>query len=96
MGSAKQLIQRSGAEDFSDRFLRHTLTYVMNIWMDQIEQRVIVKDSFLKGHGSKLIQKELVSPFQYNAISLSTIKIVSRDSNPVIFPAATKNGLEDL
>jgi transposase len=46
----------------------------MNIWMDRIEQRVIVKYFFLKGHGSKLIHKELVSTLQDNAISLSTVK----------------------
>jgi hypothetical protein len=42
--------------------------------MDQIEQRVMVKYFFLKGHGSKLIHKELVSTFHDNAISLSTFK----------------------
>jgi transposase len=46
----------------------------MNILMDQIEQRVMAKCFFLKGHGSKLIQKELLSILQGNAISLSTIK----------------------
>jgi hypothetical protein len=48
--------------------------YVMNIWMDRIEQRMMVKYFFLKEHGSKLIYKELVSTLQDNAISLSTIK----------------------
>jgi hypothetical protein len=43
----------------------------MNIWMDRIKERVIVKDFFLKGHGSKLIHKELASALQDNAISLS-------------------------
>jgi transposase len=46
----------------------------MNIWMDRIEQRAMVKYFFLKGHGRKLICKEFVSPFQDNAISLSAIK----------------------
>jgi hypothetical protein len=46
----------------------------MNIWMDQIEQRVMVQNFFLKGHGSKLIHKELVPAFQDNAISLATLK----------------------
>jgi transposase len=46
----------------------------LNIWMDRIEQRVMAKYFFLKGHGSKLIHKELVSTFQDNAISLSTAK----------------------
>jgi transposase len=46
----------------------------MNIWMDRIEQRVMVKYFFLKGHGNKLIHKELVSTLQDNAISLSTVK----------------------
>jgi hypothetical protein len=50
------------------------LTEVMNIWMDRIEQRVIVKYFFLKGHGSKLIHKEFVSTVQENAISLFTIQ----------------------
>jgi transposase len=45
----------------------------MNIWMDQIEQRVVVKYFFLKGYGSKLIHKELVSTLQDKAISLSTV-----------------------
>jgi hypothetical protein len=43
----------------------------MNIWMDRIEQRVMVKDFFLKGHGSKLIHKEFVITLQDKAISLS-------------------------
>jgi hypothetical protein len=34
----------------------------------------MVKDFFLKGHGSKLIHKELVSTLHDNAISLSTVK----------------------
>jgi transposase len=46
----------------------------MNIWMDRIEQRVMVKYFFLKGHRSKLIQKQLVNTLQDNAISLSMIK----------------------
>jgi hypothetical protein len=46
----------------------------MNIWMDRIEQRVMVKYCFLKGRESKLIHKELVSTPQDNAISLSTVK----------------------
>jgi hypothetical protein len=46
----------------------------MNIWMDRIEQRVMMKYFFLKGHGSKIIHKELVSILQDNVISLSTIK----------------------
>jgi transposase len=46
----------------------------MNIWMDRIEQRVMVEYFFLKGDGSKLIHKELVSILQDNVISLSTIK----------------------
>jgi hypothetical protein len=62
--------------------------------MDRIEQRVMVKYFFLKGHGSKLIPKELVSTLQDNAISLSSVKIISEDSNPAIFPAATKNDLQ--
>jgi transposase len=46
----------------------------MNIRMDRIEQRVMVKHFFLKGHGSKFVHKELVGPLQDNAISLSTVK----------------------
>jgi hypothetical protein len=46
----------------------------MNASMDRIEQRVMVKYFFLKEQGSKLIHKELVSPIQDNAISLSTVK----------------------
>jgi hypothetical protein len=46
----------------------------MNIWMDQIEQRVMVKYLFFKEHGSKLIHKELMSTLQDNAISLSAVK----------------------
>jgi hypothetical protein len=46
----------------------------MNIWMDRIEQRVMVQYFFFKGHDSKLIHKELVSTLQDNAISLSTVK----------------------
>jgi hypothetical protein len=46
----------------------------MNIWMDRIEQRVMVEYFFLKGHGSKLIHKELVSALQDNAISLLPVK----------------------
>jgi transposase len=42
--------------------------------MDRIEQRVMVKYFFLKGDGSKLIHKELMSTLQDNAISLSTVK----------------------
>jgi hypothetical protein len=42
----------------------------MNIWMDRIRQKMMVKYFFLKGHGSKLIHKELVSTLQNNAISL--------------------------
>jgi hypothetical protein len=34
----------------------------------------MVKYFFLKGHGSKLIHKELVSTFQDNVISLFTVK----------------------
>jgi hypothetical protein len=64
--------------------------------MDRIEQRVMMKYFFLKGHGSKLIHKKLVITLQDNAIWLSTIKNCSEDSNLAIFPAATKNGLEDL
>jgi hypothetical protein len=47
---------------------------VMNIWIDRIEERVMVKHFSLKGHRSRLIHKELVSTLQDNAISLSTIK----------------------
>jgi hypothetical protein len=46
----------------------------MNIWMDRIEQRIMMKYFILKGHGSKLIHKKLVNTFQDNAISLSTVK----------------------
>jgi hypothetical protein len=46
----------------------------MNIWIDRIEERMMVKQISLKGHRSKLIHKELVSTLQDNAISLSTIK----------------------
>jgi transposase len=42
--------------------------------MDRIEQKVMMKYFFLKGHGSKLIHKEFVSTLQNNAISLSTVK----------------------
>jgi hypothetical protein len=42
--------------------------------MDRIEQKMMVKYFFLKGHGSKLIHKELVSTLQNNAISLSILK----------------------
>jgi hypothetical protein len=42
--------------------------------MDHIEQRMMVTSFFLKGHGSKLIHKQLVSIFQDNTISLSTVK----------------------
>jgi hypothetical protein len=42
--------------------------------MDRIEQRLTVKYFFLKGDGSKLIHKELVSTLQDNAISLSALK----------------------
>jgi hypothetical protein len=35
---------------------------------------MMMKDSFLKGHESKLIQKELVNTLQDNAIPLSTVK----------------------
>jgi hypothetical protein len=42
--------------------------------MDGIEQRVIVNDFFLKGHGSKAIHKELVSTLQDNVTSLSAAK----------------------
>jgi hypothetical protein len=35
---------------------------------------MMVKYFFLKGHGSKLIHKELVSTLQNNAISLSILK----------------------
>jgi hypothetical protein len=42
--------------------------------MDGIAQRVKVKYFFLKGHGSKLIDKEFVSTLQDNAISLYTVK----------------------
>jgi transposase len=42
--------------------------------MDRIEQKVMMKYFFLKGHGSKRILKELVSTLQDNKISLSTIK----------------------
>jgi hypothetical protein len=38
-----------------------------------MEQRVIMKYFFLKGRGSKLIHKELVSTLQDNAIALSTV-----------------------
>jgi transposase len=48
--------------------------YVMNIWMDRIEQKMMVKYSFLNGHGSKLIHKELVTTLQDKAISLSIVK----------------------
>jgi hypothetical protein len=64
--------------------------------MGRIEQRVIVKYLFLKGHGSKLIHKELVSTLQDNAIQCPQSRTGSGDSNPAIFPAGTKNGLEDL
>jgi hypothetical protein len=56
----------------------------------------MVKYFCFKGHESKLVHKELVSTLQDNAISLSTVKNSSGDSNPATFPAATKNGLEDL
>jgi hypothetical protein len=46
----------------------------MNIWMDRIEQRVLVKYFFVKRHGSKHIRKEFVNTLQNNAISLSTVK----------------------
>jgi hypothetical protein len=59
---------------FFDRQLTYPLTYVMHIWMDRMEQRVMVKYFFLKGHGSKFIHKELVSTLQDNAISLSILK----------------------
>jgi transposase len=42
--------------------------------MDRIEQSIMVKYFFLKGHGSKLIHKELVNALQDNAISRSTVK----------------------
>jgi hypothetical protein len=42
--------------------------FVMNIWMDRIEQTEMVKYCFLKGHESKLIHKELVSTLQDNVI----------------------------
>jgi hypothetical protein len=38
--------------------------YTMNIWMDRLEERLMVKDFFLKGDGSKLIHKEHVNTFQ--------------------------------
>jgi transposase len=65
---------RSGAEDLFDRHFTDPVTCVANICMDRIEQRVIVKCSLLKGHGRKLIHKELVTALHYKAISLSTIK----------------------
>jgi hypothetical protein len=42
------------------------------MWIDRIEQRVIVKYFFLKGHRSKLIHTELVGTLQDDAISVST------------------------
>jgi hypothetical protein len=42
--------------------------------MDQIEQRTMVKLFLLKMRESKLIHRELVSPFHDNLISLSTVK----------------------
>jgi hypothetical protein len=64
----------------------------MKIWTDRIEQRVMVKYFFLKGHGSKLIHKEFVNTLQNNAISLSTVNnwLKRKDSNPAIFPAVTR------
>jgi hypothetical protein len=46
----------------------------MNVWTDRIEQRVMAKYVFLKGHWSKLIYKEIVSTLQDNAMSLSVAK----------------------
>jgi hypothetical protein len=46
----------------------------MNIWMDRIKQRVMVKYFFLKRHGCKFIHKELENTLQDNAISLPTVK----------------------
>jgi transposase len=46
----------------------------MNNGTDRIEQRVMVKHFFLKGHGNKQIRKELVSTLQDKVISLSTVK----------------------
>jgi hypothetical protein len=58
---------------FFDQHVVYSPQYVMDIKMERIEQRVMVKYFFLKRHGSKLIHKELASTLQDNAISLSTI-----------------------
>jgi transposase len=42
--------------------------------MDRIEQRVVVKYFFLKGHGRKRTQKEFVNTLQYHAVSLCAVK----------------------
>jgi hypothetical protein len=68
----------------------------MKIWMNRIEQRVMAKYFFLKGHGSKLVYKELVTPLQGIRFHCPPSRIGSRDSNPAIFLAAMKNGLEDF
>jgi hypothetical protein len=57
-----------------DKHLIETLTHGMYIWMDRVEQRVMMKYVFRKAHGSKLMHKELVSILQDNAISLSAVK----------------------
>jgi hypothetical protein len=46
----------------------------MNIWIDRIKQKVMATYFFPKGYRSKHIDKELVSAFQDNAISMSTVK----------------------
>jgi hypothetical protein len=42
------------------------------MWMDRIEQRVMVKYFYLKGHRSKLIHTAIVRTLEDNAISVST------------------------
>jgi hypothetical protein len=42
--------------------------------MDRVKQSVMVKDFLLKGHGSKLIHKELVSTLQDSAISQELVQ----------------------
>jgi hypothetical protein len=51
---------------------------------------------FLKGHGSKLIHKELVSILQDNAISLSIIKNWLRRFKSDNLSCDDKKGREDL
>jgi hypothetical protein len=86
----------SGAEELSDRHLTDALSFVIKCWMDRIEQRVMMKYVFLKRHASKLSHKELVSRLQEIGFHCPSLRIRSRYANPAIFPATTKNGLEDF